>query len=1344
LRNRYVLICSTGYLRNARLCRNKKFVIIGSDGGIMRRRQLLTGLLLAVALTASTSAANRYVATNGKDTNAGTISKPLKTIQRAINNSATGDTIYVTGGNYKENLTCQNKTVTIIRSGTALVNITAQSSTLPTITLVNSNSRLELLSIGGGKYTIDGANSSFAVVACSVYGGSQACVHVNSGSPLIHGSNVYGGTKEGLRVDAGSPWVYGSGVYGCGTTAIDVVAGTVKVQCSVVRSSPTGILLASGAAGSIISNSDIVKCSLDGIRAIYTAGKPSIYNCILWGNGDDLDGCTATWSCIKDDDPGTGNISSYPYFADWNANGYHLTWNSPCVNRGSPVGAYANQQDLYGGPRLVDTVIDMGADEFDYTGPNLVANGGFENGSSSGVPSSWSISHQGTGGQIVDTATRHSGARSWCLSNDGTKWCGAMSELIAVEPSRKYRLSVCTRTNKPGAIVRLGWMQYASNGQTVLENADLVVDNSTSVAGWTRLSAVRATMSNAAYVRVIFYGPDRGGSGGQIWWDDVDLRVAEDDAGCYGIENVLNKAVTFDFGGNATGLKSTNYLCRIDGNAALPRILSDRLSDPCNADLGYRSINAGGELTIPFPAFNTDTSGFPLTPMMLEIMYKDVYLADSQDYVTNCPLVTSKLQYDGLDKDYLLSDNTLQYQLAHLGGAGDGKWKHLQVAFAQNDYQLLRAIGGNYEIRIRCKGTAQPINYVSLRTITQAQYDAFTKSQRDAKGFIEVEPADSPASISSYSGLAVFVRDVMNPVYRQTIPAESEVISGTSQISLRSAWGLTEPVTLGIYSPADVSGVTFSVSDLHRQNGTPAEKVDASRISVFRTIYDYSRLEPGPWTCNYASVPVRLEPLAGGLSVAAGTSQGIWLEVQLPPKSSGLPAGLYTGTITIRQGGSDKGVIALEIDVTAAELAHSEHTNPMYWDPYCTIYSSSLEKALDIFRQAEAEPFLWNLNTDYNNKGYEFGITVARDNSGHPLLGPDGLPAFDATNFAAMLDRMKAKGITAAQMHVLVYATRAKEVYQALTGSVLSLTDRNLYYKLKEPGFIAAYKKLIAEYQAVGSDRNIEFIFHVVDEPGVDPQRRIVCDRLLTYIHECGALTGCTYYASCDESISGRALGTYNVPGNTLLPLTGLVDRKLWNWGGLDTGYARHQQQSYPGTFGYYTTEIAQMADPVYNRFHHGLFAFATDAKDVAAYAMAQYFGDPCNPFDAGAYSSSYNIHDYALAYPTWRGDLLPAIGGIEAIREGIKDARCIATLKALIASHQGDPAATAAQAYLDSLKARISKTYVTSYLNQADDAGYAAAILKAVSATGDPTDYGAFTTVRNTLLDYISQLSNQ
>jgi len=89
----------------------------------------------------------------------------------------------------------------------------------------------------------------------------------------------------------------------------------------------------------------------DGIFCDATS-SPTIINCILWGNGDELFDCSATYCCIEDFDAGTGNIHTDPWFQTGFYGDYYLSSiaagqasDSDCINMGSQSAIAAGLSD---------------------------------------------------------------------------------------------------------------------------------------------------------------------------------------------------------------------------------------------------------------------------------------------------------------------------------------------------------------------------------------------------------------------------------------------------------------------------------------------------------------------------------------------------------------------------------------------------------------------------------------------------------------------------------------------------------------------------------------------------------------------------------------------------------------------------------------------------------------------------------------------------------------------------------------------------------------------------------------------------------------------------------------
>lgn len=90
----------------------------------------------------------------------------------------------------------------------------------------------------------------------------------------------------------------------------------------------------------IVDNNGVINNN-GGVYAVDTS-HPTIANSILWNNGDDIVGATATYSCIQDGDAGAGNINTNPKFRTGPSGDYYLSQiaagqlaDSNCVNTGN-------------------------------------------------------------------------------------------------------------------------------------------------------------------------------------------------------------------------------------------------------------------------------------------------------------------------------------------------------------------------------------------------------------------------------------------------------------------------------------------------------------------------------------------------------------------------------------------------------------------------------------------------------------------------------------------------------------------------------------------------------------------------------------------------------------------------------------------------------------------------------------------------------------------------------------------------------------------------------------------------------------------------------------------------
>jgi len=217
------------------------------------------------------------------------------------------------------------------------------------------------------------------------FGGAIECYYA---SPTISNCIIRENTApDGGAIDCwgGSPTIVDCVITDNSSTyfggAIECYESAATVENCLIRGNSAGEL--GGGIDCYDSPTLIIDCTIvenqdgpgygtsGGINAEGSA-SPTIRNCILWGNTGDLDGPSATHSCIEDGDGGTGNISSNPGFRTGPLGDYYLSQkdagqvvDSPCVDGGD---ANANDPNiaLHTYTTRTDSVVDACAVDMGY------------------------------------------------------------------------------------------------------------------------------------------------------------------------------------------------------------------------------------------------------------------------------------------------------------------------------------------------------------------------------------------------------------------------------------------------------------------------------------------------------------------------------------------------------------------------------------------------------------------------------------------------------------------------------------------------------------------------------------------------------------------------------------------------------------------------------------------------------------------------------------------------------------------------------------------------------------------------------------------------------------------
>jgi len=319
--------------------------------------------------TSSVFGTGYYVKTDGSDdANGLSEAAAFKTIQKAIDTAGNSDEVTVETGVYYESIDFKGKAVTV-QSKDPESWYTVES------TIIDSNDAEYAVVFNSS----EDANSIFT--GLTVRNGYYGIYCVNSSTPVIKRCVI----EQNVRAACcgSSPFLINNKIRNNIEGIVCINNAQPVIKSNMIYDSFYGLLCWGTTGQPGIYSNTFVNNSIYGI-GVYTedANRPTIRNCILWGNGDSLYSCNATYSCIENanDANGTGNITDNPAFVD--VNNYHISPGSPCIDAGNPNEQYdANQKDIDNEARFIDgdedanVITDIGSDEYDFRKEDINADG---------------------------------------------------------------------------------------------------------------------------------------------------------------------------------------------------------------------------------------------------------------------------------------------------------------------------------------------------------------------------------------------------------------------------------------------------------------------------------------------------------------------------------------------------------------------------------------------------------------------------------------------------------------------------------------------------------------------------------------------------------------------------------------------------------------------------------------------------------------------------------------------------------------------------------------------------------------------------------------------------------
>lgn len=214
------------------------------------------------------------------------------------------------------------------------------------------------------------------------------------------------------------------------------------------------------------------------------------------------------------------------------------------------------------------------------------------------------------------------------------------------------------------------------------------------------------------------------------------------------------------------------------------------------------------------------------------------------------------------------------------------------------------------------------------------RYDRFLKtrlSQNNIKSPNQKKSGDKLilSSLPGQTGQPIlFKADISDKIYRNHLPSAENI--EFDQFSMTGALNEWESLQFGVYSPVDLQGVYFEISDLVHEKGKSVIQGAGRNLRKY-TVYNIlakkkkSRQvspdmdinpEINTVTFHYEEEPVLLLDLPR-IDIKADTSQAFWLDLFIPESSY---PGIYSGYISIMQDQNELKKVPFILEILPFEL----------------------------------------------------------------------------------------------------------------------------------------------------------------------------------------------------------------------------------------------------------------------------------------------------------------------------------------------------------------------------------------------------------------------------------------